>query len=325
MMTENLIQEDDVGLEEVMVENLGDTRMNNSSVANGGGNTANSTKYLKKNSFEEAQKFFETHSKATQGVYEKYFKQIPYKIALIIFVAFIGLVNITTSMASLTSGPSVKDTAVTFKALKGSVTAFDKFKQQTDCVGLHFAAELDRLVSSHEQIFIVGPSMSASTSMKRFTTKCLNTLSANFMNDEDALRESLFASIEPQPVLTSAVNDDKTFIKLAKHSTRGSLIIYMHREETDRVLASIRHAFATRICKEGGDDCVLDEDLVVQFIEQRSEEIGMGSTDILTCDTYDALEENDPDIVFVNYQHANELQRIIAKHWCPKLLKEHPM
>jgi hypothetical protein len=53
-------------------------------------------------------------------------------------------------------------------------------------------------------------------------------------------------------------------------------------------------------------------------------EIGHGASDILTCKAYKAIEENEPNMIFLHYKQANKLQRLLAKHHCPELLDEPP-
>jgi len=68
--------------------------------------------------------------------------------------------------------------------------------------------------------------------------------------------------------------------------------------------------------------CILNEGPVVKLIENREEEIGFGSPEILTCKAYEAIEQNAPNMIVLHYKQANKLQKLLAKHHCPELLEE---
>lgn len=134
-------------------------------------------------------------------------------------------------------------------------------------------------------------------------------------------------------------------IDLAKHGSRQTLIIYIHREETYRLLSAIKHVTAGFLCdpkypryklknfdmsvfhtERNETHCTSDEGSVVDLIESGYEEIGIGASQILTCNAFEAIEQNAPNIVLVHYKQANKLQKLLAKHHCPELLNEewHP-
>ena len=46
----------------------------------------------------------------------------------------------------------------------------------------------------------------------------------------------------------------------------------------------------------------------------------LGTSEIMTCQFYDAIQENFPQLVFVHYKQANRIQKVLAKHHCPDLL-----
>eukprot|EP00984_Skeletonema_dohrnii_P004869 scaffold1714_cov78-Skeletonema_dohrnii-CCMP3373.AAC.1 len=72
--------------------------------------------------------------------------------------------------------------------------------------------------------------------------------------------------------------------------------------------------------------CILDEGSMVDWIAKRHREVGGGTTGILTCKLYDALQENAPQLVFLNYKQIDNLQTLLAnKHHCPELLDELPI
>ena len=71
--------------------------------------------------------------------------------------------------------------------------------------------------------------------------------------------------------------------------------------------------------KRNGTECVLNEGAAVDVIAQRKSEVRMSTHDILNCESYKALQENDPQLVIIDYKQVDKLQAILAKHHCPQL------
>ena len=115
----------------------------------------------------------------------------------------------------------------------------------------------------------------------------------------------------------------------------------MHREESDRIISAIQHVVRKRLCSsdprwtrssqitsnqnrafvsivEGGNCTITEDDLLNHVItDERNFEMGNGAPDILTSDFYKAVREHAPNVLFVNYQQADRLMGLIAKHHCP--------
>ena len=139
-------------------------------------------------------------------------------------------------------------------------------------------------------------------------------------------------------IMSSHSTNLKTITDLSKHTSRGSLIIYLHREETDRLLSAIKQV-AERLCKSEFEKfrlneelestihaepvnkthCVLHERSFFDIIEQRPMEIQHGPDDILRCEAYEAIEQSLPNLVFLHYKQQNRLQSLLAKHYCPHM------
>mmetsp|Transcript_22785 Transcript_22785/g.33466 ORF Transcript_22785/g.33466 Transcript_22785/m.33466 type:complete len:200 (+) Transcript_22785:521-1120(+) len=120
---------------------------------------------------------------------------------------------------------------------------------------------------------------------------------------------------------------------MMKNIPRTSLIIHMHRDETDRFISAIKMVVMSRLCgglkidgdqmnvQRDGSRCVFSErDLIDQVIKPRAEEIHFGEPDIMSCDFYNAIEENRPRMVFVHFKQADKLQKVLAKYHCPDLV-----
>jgi hypothetical protein len=59
-----------------------------------------------------------------------------------------------------------------------------------------------------------------------------------------------------------------------------------------------------------------------KFILERRREIQFSLHKTLSCRTYDALEKNNSNILFVHYKQADRLQKLLAKYYCPHMLSQ---
>ena len=204
-------------------------------------------------------------------------------------------------------------------------------------MNMSFDREMDAIISQSKQIFITMPAKAAGTSLKSFTQQCMKRDVVDNLINRKSLSEALLTDeFEVPSIITSHLYKDKPLINLARHSTRDSLIIYIHRDETDRVLSGIKHVLRSRVCgtlggvsglssfhiEKNGTHCIIDEDEVVKRIQDKEHEIGLGLSEILTCDTYEEIEENAPNMLFVHYKQVDQLEKLLAKHHCPELLEE---
>jgi len=239
------------------------------------------------------------------------------------------------------------------------------------CVGLDLKEEPDSILSSTtknnnydiNQVFVTMPAKGAGTSMITFTHKCigndnprvahLTALKAtNDINRQYVMGGS--GTVEAPHLISGHSTQDTTLIRMIQNSNRHTLIIYVHREETDRLASAIKHVVRKQyrdllvcdpsdadctkedwtklkqlaksgttgaVAEEGGRRNPIDEKKLIRLIEARTNEIGSGQTRVLTCDTYDAIVEHSPNMIFMNYQQADQLQKLLAKRFCPQLLK----
>ena len=49
----------------------------------------------------------------------------------------------------------------------------------------------------------------------------------------------------------------------------------------------------------------------------QQEEIGIGSTRLLTCETYEAIDNYAPTMIFMDYKGANLIQKLFVEKYCP--------
>jgi len=211
-------------------------------------------------------------------------------------------------------------------------------KKAPQCLGLDFEESMDTLLSEMKQIFVVMPAKASGSSLKHFTSKCMKrdirAFPDNFVNFADMTKNFLTNSFEVPSIITSHLYLDEPLAEIAKHATRETLIIYIHREETSRALSAMKQVLTgiigQKYCEEQSEtklsednqyfqNCTLDEESVVDIIEKRTYEIGAGAQDILTCKSYAAIEQNAPNMVILNHKYANDLQKLLAKHHCPEM------
>ncbi len=65
--------------------------------------------------------------------------------------------------------------------------------------------------------------------------------------------------------------------------------------------------------------------VIVLLLNYRKHGIGEGATDIWTCDTFDTIQEHQPNIVMMSYKETNKLQKVLAQKYCPELINELPI
>jgi len=189
---------------------------------------------------------------------------------------------------------------------------------------------MDELLSKFRQVFVIMPAKNAGSSFKEFTKTCMVERDSwasldNSLNKPENYKKMLQNSFVMPTLISSHVYNSKSFMELVKHATDDSLIIYIHRNGTDRLRSAIGHFSYFWECpkqtKQGlqhaNGPCILKEGKVLDFIAARDVEIGISETKILTCDAYESIEANAPNMVFMNYVQADKMIELLAKHHCP--------
>lgn len=205
-------------------------------------------------------------------------------------------------------------------------------QRQQQCLSLDFGDGMDQILSQHPQVFIVTPSKAGGTTMQEFARQCgrqngLESPNSAILSNQHW--EENPGNLQVPSVISAFSTDPKGVLKdLVQHATRQSLIIYLHREETDRLQSAIKEVvrrdwgeWSKDGVKDGGR-VVVDEASLIQVIKRQKHEIGQGVVESLSCDLYDAIADNAPSMIFANYKQSNRLQKLIAKHHCPELLNQ---
>jgi len=223
----------------------------------------------------------------------------------------------------------------------------------TDCLDMD---AIEDAISNADMTFILMAPKSGGTSMKDFTAHCvydpseLESFRTDYHNyapfdsstsfGRAMLKSYVQSKEEPPKIMTSHVYDDEAIIRIADSVDPKSLIIYVYRNELERLKSSINYVAAIRMCQNIEDliqdfpenvtsdsiiqhednTCTIDEDLMLTVIENKYHEIGNGQNQILTCDLYDSVKKSDPNMLYIHYTQLDLLQDIIAKYHCPELI-----
>jgi hypothetical protein len=202
---------------------------------------------------------------------------------------------------------------------------------------------LHNLLSSTDQVIITMPAKAAGNTLKRFTEKC-NKASGltyehvgNFLNRKEPNHFDgiLSKSFRVPPVIASHIDNNKNLIYLIKNAPRSTFLVYVHRDETSRVKSAI-HQVTSAWCrhlslppnwappenffvKQEEGVCHTTEQKLIDVVMAKKNEIGIGASELLHCETYDSILQYGPNILFMNYKHADDLQSLLSEKYCPGL------
>ena len=219
-------------------------------------------------------------------------------------------------------------------------------KMQYQCLS---QPSLRDLITSTDQVILTMPAKAAGTTMHNFAKQCNKDSGLtvdyidNLLNfkDLDHFDGILSKSFQMPPVLSSHMYTLDNFLYLIKNVPRSTLLIYIHREETARLQSAVNEV-VTNWCrrgngypgvylepptkdffdKEDGSVChVSEENLINDGLGEKGMEleIGLGATKLVHCETYNSILEYAPNMVFMDYKQANELQELISEKYCPDL------
>lgn len=209
------------------------------------------------------------------------------------------------------------------------------------CMGFGLEEGMDKLLSRYKQVFNVMPAKVAGSSLKEFAKECMTLANTsafarieNTLSNKRIFDESFGLELKIPPLISSHLYNAQNFKDLLVGATGDALIVFMYREETDRVISAIRYMYGNLICKgedkhDGvtmvGNECRVQEKELINNIERmrkKMNEITVSNNQLLTCETYEIIKEHNPNVVFVHYKQTNKLQKLLSKHHCPQYHKE---
>mmetsp|Transcript_16702 Transcript_16702/g.24543 ORF Transcript_16702/g.24543 Transcript_16702/m.24543 type:complete len:291 (+) Transcript_16702:741-1613(+) len=204
---------------------------------------------------------------------------------------------------------------------------------------------MDSLVARARQVFITMSPKGGGSSIISFTRRCNNITKVRqfgFIGNDDQ-KELLVGSMQGESIISSHVSKDTGLIRLAMYPSQKTLMIHIHREEGERVISAVKmishhmckmtynkedlkfRGYKKTVIAKNATHCILHAGYMIDYIARGHREVGGGAPKVLTCKLYDALQENAPQLVFLNYKQIDKLQTLLAKHHCPELLDELPI
>mmetsp|Transcript_15438 Transcript_15438/g.19587 ORF Transcript_15438/g.19587 Transcript_15438/m.19587 type:complete len:370 (-) Transcript_15438:50-1159(-) len=268
------------------------------------------------------------------------------------FIAIVVLSSVCCSFRFALFMLDSNETSVKWKETSGSsgvqisaATTYNQYEESEEVTRsgakcLTFEETFDNLVASSNNIFLVMPPKAAGSSMKAFTEKCAGADGGdNPLRDDKQMEDLFHARLMPQKIITSHLpKTPKTkLVRLIQNAPRKSLVVYLHRNDSNRIISAIRYVLVTKLCGKkfginplihdennytmDGTRCIINEDHVINnIIKPKIGEIGGGSDSTLHCGVYSAIEDNFPTMVFIHYKQAEKVQKVFAKYHCPDLL-----
>jgi hypothetical protein len=277
---------------------------------------------------------------------EQYLQRLSIPVLLLCCISYLTLLLQFFSFSPLEQQGKIALNEITTTTADISGDGINYLPQQC----LAFDSEVDNLVKSAKQVFITMPAKAAGSTMKSFTTECMNDKhkphdlpmsrsDAPFLlPDSDGVTETLMSALQVPSILTNHAHID-TFEGIIKGATDESLVIFIYRDETDRVISGIGQVMKMMCLgdfrkidegikpfvhyNEDTKECIIEEKGLIKLVSTHPREIGGPSiVDRLTCSLYEAIEENKPNLVFMHYKQADKLEVALAKYHCPDLLSE---
>ena len=198
--------------------------------------------------------------------------------------------------------------------------------------------EFKRNIDHHEQIFIVMPPKAGGSSLIGFARMCCGD-AAVFQNQlhVPTLRKQWLTEFYDTPNLHIGHILGEGMKSLLKGVSKDSLIVYIHREETSRVASAVKHVMSV-FCtgdiyfparkapfsfvqrNETDHTCTIEEnDLVDKVIQRKVWEIKNSVHDIWSCDTFNTLNDNRPNLIVMNMNQIDTLQKMLAERFFPQM------
>ncbi len=148
--------------------------------------------------------------------------------------------------------------------------------------------DIDEIIKQASQIVVAMPAKAAGTTMKEFTKACVKkNVPDNFLNDKNKIKKVLSESksLSMPKIIASHLYKDQPLRTLIQQLPNSSLLIYIHREEKDRVVSAINHVYTykqirSKFCDIEYDfkngTCIVGQKSLIKSIEERTWEIGCG-------------------------------------------------
>ena len=202
--------------------------------------------------------------------------------------------------------------------------------------------DLEQRMNSTSMTFVLPPYKGGGSSLYRLQKFCSGApLKPNKLLSNQEVLKDFFVLNETVPkFLMTHVVKSETLTDLIYHASPDSLIVFLYRNERDRLVSAVRHILEHRLCgswnitekhyealvvEKDESKCLVGEEALVEFIRPpRKYEVTGSVRNILSCKFFDLIRENYPNIIFMEYSKQDELQRVLAKVNCPELMPQVP-
>ena len=116
---------------------------------------------------------------------------------------------------------------------------------------LHREEDAENIISAADRIFIVTPPKAGGSSIKQFVMKCTNNNfiqfpNGDFVEDKQKIEGWLTHDYELPKIVASHVYQDGPVKHLASSIPTSSLLIYIHRNEEERLKSAIAYVVSKK-------------------------------------------------------------------------------
>jgi hypothetical protein len=272
-------------------------------------------------------------------------------------VGYVLIVTLSTYTLILTIGKFSNDSTGASSSFSRSINKNELmsfYQQQQEhqgnqssglkCISLE--TEMEELLNSTQQLFIGMPAKAAGTTFGTFVAKyCMKDYNLpkathNFLTRKEVIEYTAKNNYDFPPVLSSHMLRKESLLRLVKEATDETLLIYLHRPETERLLSSIKNV-AWKYCikkypaslidedinakihySKSDNNCVVEESALFDLIKTHEKEIGDNLQSAMDCSFFDEFQNHRPKMVIAHFTKTDNLLKAIAKRHCPDVLDQ---
>lgn len=199
---------------------------------------------------------------------------------------------------------------------------------EMECLSAEY---LSNLFSSRPQIFVAVEPKASGTSWIGFAKQCSGFDVTGYGNVFKDLFD--YENFEKSPIIiASHVNLPTQLIDLMRNVPGSSVLLYVHREETDRLASALKHVVRMRICANPDNNiltpvfsqqkpflrCILNEtELVDKVLRHPRYEMWSSSDKLLGCKFWQTAEMLWPNLLFSDFANSDMLKKLISTTYCP--------
>ena len=148
----------------------------------------------------------------------------------------------------------------------------------------------------------------------------------NILNTPEQIKEAFASQLKMPSLVASHIAHPMRMHNTIVHATEETLIVYIYREETNRQMAAISTVVEQECVNRNSGvkprECQMQEGELLKLLQEQVMEMKMGIAQHMTCKTYEVIKDNNPNLIFMHYKMASQLQKLLAKHHCPQVTQE---